>query len=114
MQTCEQETDRAPCHIDFAVIRDALDALGGKWKLLLLTYLHEGTKRFGDLKRLVPEISEKMLAQCLRELERDGLVRRRSYSEVPPRVEYTLTALGEETMPLLQALYIWGQRSRGS
>jgi len=87
----------------------ALQVIGGKWKPLVLWHLgQEGVLRFSELKRTIPSITQKMLTQQLRELERDGLVRRRVYPEVPPRVEYALTELGESVMPLLKQLYTWG------
>ncbi|RTQ53671.1 transcriptional regulator [Hymenobacter gummosus] len=93
----------------YCPVRTTLNVLGGKWKLLILSYLLHEPRRYGELKRLVPEITEKMLIQELRELELDGIVARRVYQQVPPKVEYYLTDLGQEVKPLFQALVGWGQ-----
>jgi len=84
--------------------------VGGKWKAVLLWYIRRGPLRFGELRRLVPEITEKMLSLQLKKLERDGLVARRAFPEVPPRVEYSLTAQGRTLVPALEALARWGRR----
>jgi DNA-binding HxlR family transcriptional regulator len=88
----------------------AIDLISGKWKALILWELHEGARRFGELRRGVIGISEKMLIQQLRELEADGLVHRKSYHEVPPRVEYSLTELGASLNVALLPLCEWGER----
>ncbi|MCA1292249.1 helix-turn-helix transcriptional regulator [Paenibacillus sp. alder61] len=87
-----------------------LAVIGGKWKLIILWHLgHEGTKRFGELNKLIPHITKKMLTNQLRELEDDQLISRKVYSEVPPRVEYSLTEYGISLMPVLQMMYEWGK-----
>ncbi|SET25262.1 helix-turn-helix domain-containing protein [Paenibacillus sp. NFR01] len=87
-----------------------LAVIGGKWKLIILWHLGlEGTKRFSELKKLIPHITQKMLTNQLRELEEDQLVSRKVYPEVPPRVEYTLTAHGESLVPVLKMMYNWGK-----
>lgn len=86
----------------------ALDVVGGKWKALILWALSTGTQRFGDLKRLVPGVTEKMLIQQLRELEHDGIVHREIYAQVPPKVEYSLTELGVSLNAALVTLGTWG------
>ncbi|WP_336083133.1 winged helix-turn-helix transcriptional regulator [Nocardia sp. SSK8] len=86
----------------------ALDVVGGKWKALILWALSTGTQRFGELKRLVPGVTEKMLIQQLRELEHDGIVRREIYPQVPPKVEYSLTELGVSLNAALVTLGSWG------
>lgn len=87
-----------------------LAVIGGKWKLIILWHLGlEGTKRFSELKRLIPSITQKMLTNQLRELEDDRLVHRQVYAEVPPRVEYSLTEYGESLMPILRMMYDWGR-----
>ena len=86
----------------------ATDVIGGRWRTVLLSRLKEGVHRYGELRRLVPGISEKMLSQRLRELEADGLITRRDLGTVPPHVEYELTAAGHSLAPVLQALYDWG------
>ncbi|WP_055569134.1 winged helix-turn-helix transcriptional regulator [Streptomyces atriruber] len=98
--------DREPyaCGLDAAV-----DVVGGKWKPMILWALHSGTTlRFGELKRHIVGVSEKVLIQQLRELESDGIVHREVYREVPPKVEYSLTALGESLNTALVPLGVWG------
>ena len=96
------------CGIDAAV-----DVVGGKWKVLILWELANfGRRRFGELKRGLPGVSEKMLIQHLRELERDEVVRREVFHEVPPRVEYSLTAFGAELNDALAPLGAWGQQHK--
>ena len=89
-------------------VRTTLNLLGGKWKLLILASLLDGAHRYGELRRLMPEITEKMLIQELRELEADGLVARTVHQQVPPKVEYALIGPGEQVRPVLQALLGWG------
>lgn len=98
-----------PGPFDFCPVRTTLNVLGGKWKLLILSNLFGGARRYGELRRLLPEITEKMLIQELRELELDGIVARTVYQQVPPRVEYTLTEQGRRVQPLIGALVEWGQ-----
>ena len=86
--------------------------IGGKWKPPILSRLVGGEKRFGELGRLVPGVTKKMLTQQLRELEREGIVARRVYDEVPPRVEYYLSEYGESLIPVLRAMEVWGQTHR--
>jgi DNA-binding HxlR family transcriptional regulator len=86
-----------------------LDLIGGKWKALILWHLAmDGTLRFGQLRKLFPKVTQKMLTQQLRELEGDGLVHREVYAIVPPRVDYSLTETGESLVPILTALNGWG------
>ncbi|MEU4271940.1 helix-turn-helix domain-containing protein [Streptomyces sp. NPDC026092] len=93
------------CGLDAAV-----DVVGGKWKPLILWALHaHGATRFGELRRQIARVSEKVLIQQLRELEADGIVHREVYPEVPPRVEYSLTALGEALNTALLPLGDWGE-----
>jgi len=88
-----------------------LQVIGGKWKLIILHKLgKEGTMRFSEVKRSIPNITQKMLTQQLRELESDGVVRREVYAQVPPKVEYSLTDLGESSLPLIGSLCSWGER----
>jgi DNA-binding HxlR family transcriptional regulator len=87
----------------------ALDVIGGKWKVLILWPLRMAPRRFGELRRDVPGISEKMLIQQLKEMERDGIVTRHDYREVPPRVEYALTAFGHSLCEAVTPLCEWGQ-----
>ena len=87
----------------------AMDVVGGKWKVLILWALDEQPRRFGELRRLLPGITEKVLAAHLRELERDAVVCRRVYDEVPPHVEYSLTPIGVALNNALAPLGAWGR-----
>ena len=87
-----------------------LSVIGGKWKMLILWHLaKEGTKRFGELKALIPGITQRMLVNQLRELEDHLIVHREVYPVVPPKVEYSLTEHGEKLLPVLEAMYDWGR-----
>ncbi len=89
-------------------IRNVIDRFGDKWSLLVLYHLHRsGTLRFGQIYKEMSDVSEKMLSATLKNLERDGLVRRKAYPEIPPRVEYSLTPLGESLMPHVDSLIGW-------
>jgi DNA-binding HxlR family transcriptional regulator len=89
-----------------------MDYIGGKWKSVVLWYLIKNKKRFGDLKKLIPDITEKMLSIQLRQLEKDGLISRKVFPEVPPRVEYTLTPEGKTLTKVLTEIASWG-RNKG-
>lgn len=86
-----------------------MELVGGKWKTIVLWYLRKDKKRFSELRKLIPGITEKMLSLQLRQLERDGFVARTVYPEVPPRVEYALTPLGRTLLPLLEEIARWGR-----
>ena len=86
----------------------ALEVIGGKWKMPILWRLNQRVWRYGELRRHLKTITHKMLTQQLRELERDGLLVRTAHPEVPPRVEYEITALGRSAMPAVEALRAWG------
>jgi len=88
-------------------IQRTIALIGDKWKILVLCTLREGTKRFGELQRELQGITPKVLTRQLRDLERDGLVARQVYPQVPPRVEYSLTPLGSSLMPILRQLHDW-------
>lgn len=92
------------CPVDFAFKR-----MGGKYKARVLWSLRDKVLRYGELRRLISDITPKMLTQVLRELEEDNLVTRKEYIELPPRVEYTLTATGEQLIPTIRLLALWGQ-----
>jgi DNA-binding HxlR family transcriptional regulator len=81
--------------------------IGGRWKVLIWRELSSGVKRFNQLQRSLPGISQKMLTQQLREMETDGIVHRQIYLQVPPKVEYSLTSLGESLQPVLEAMHNW-------
>ncbi len=85
-----------------------MDVIGGKWKILILWHLKDGVKRFGELKRQIPWITQKMLTQQLRELEADKIISRKVYAQVPPKVEYSLTELGENLKPIFDYMCNWG------
>jgi len=91
----------------------ALRYIGGAWKVLIVAHLVRGKiRRHAEVKRLLRGITPKILTQQLREMERDGLIHRTVYAEVPPRVEYRLTALGETLLPVLEAMYAWGAQQQ--
>lgn len=89
-------------------VESTLRVIEGRWKVLALHHLMGGVKRFNELNRLLVGVSPRTLAKQLRELERDGIVRRKVYPEIPPRVEYSLTALGRSLEPVLLAMDTWG------
>jgi DNA-binding HxlR family transcriptional regulator len=95
--TCEVET--------------TIKIIGGRWKVLIIRELIYGTKRFGELQRALNGITQKMLTQQLRELEEDGIVHREIYAQVPPKVEYSLTPLGESLKPILYAMHDWAAQN---
>lgn len=96
---------RSPCPVT-----TTLSVIGGKWKPIILYVIQEETKRFSQIKKLIPAISQKMLTQQLRELEEDGVIHREVYAVVPPKVEYTLTNYGRTLMPIMNAMAAWGRK----
>lgn len=90
-------------------VETTLMLIGDKWKVLILRDLMPGTKRFGELKKSIGHVSQKVLTAQLREMEAQGLVHRQVYAEVPPRVEYSLTELGRSLKPILDAMWNWGE-----
>ncbi len=96
-------------HPELCRVDDALNILVGKWKpIILLTLLQQGTKRFSELKRSVPGITQKMLTNQLRELEKEDIITRKVYAQVPPKVEYSITEYGKSLEPILVAMHDWG------
>ena len=93
----------------FCPVQTTLQVIGGKWKPAILWLMNHGTIRFGELKRGLPGITQKMLTQQLRELEADGIVWRKVYAEVPPRVEYGITDYGNSLRTILHAMARWGE-----
>lgn len=91
------------------LVQTTLGVLDGKWKILILWNIRDRPQRLSELKRLIPEISEKMLIQQLRDLEKDGIVYRHDYGEMPPHVEYSFTAHGETLKPIFPVLCSWGR-----
>lgn len=90
-------------------VETTLTLIGDKWKVLILRDLMPGTKRFGELKKSIGHVSQKVLTAQLRDMEASGLLTRKVYAEVPPRVEYTLTELGCSLKPILDAMWTWGE-----
>lgn len=90
-------------------VEATLSVIGGRWKPVLVCHLLAGRKRFGELRRLVPNATERMITLQLRELEADGVVDRHVFAEVPPRVEYEVTAFGRSLQPILQSMQDWGR-----
>ncbi|MBI5866625.1 MAG: helix-turn-helix transcriptional regulator [Planctomycetes bacterium] len=90
-------------------VETTLRVIEGRWKVMILHYLLPGTKRFNELHRLLKGVSQRTLAQQLRQLERDGIVRRKVYPQIPPKVEYSLTRPGTSLEPILLAMHEWGE-----
>ncbi|HXX44634.1 MAG TPA: helix-turn-helix domain-containing protein [Candidatus Acidoferrales bacterium] len=88
------------------------EVIGGKWKPLILFYLEDNTRRFSELQRLIPGSTKKMLTKHLRELERDEVIHRKVFAQVPPRVQYSLTRHGQSLRPILKLMSAWGKRHR--
>lgn len=95
-------------------VETTLTLIGDKWKVLILRDLLTGTKRFGELKKSIGNVSQKVLTTQLRAMEENGLLTRTVYAEVPPRVEYTLTDLGKSLKPILDAMWNWGEEYKAS
>ncbi|HSQ32764.1 MAG TPA: helix-turn-helix domain-containing protein [Gemmatimonadaceae bacterium] len=102
--------EKIACAHTSCPVERTLAVIGGVWKTILVRELLEGTRRYGQLRRMLPGVTHKVLTQQLRELEVDGVVHRDVYAEVPPRVEYSLTPLGRELAPLLEGMHTWGER----
>lgn len=90
-------------------VEAAINQIGGKWKSLVLCSLKDGKLRFSEINNKLPDITQRMLTKTLRELEKDRIINRKVYPEVPPRVEYSLTLKGESVLPILDALCEWGK-----
>jgi DNA-binding HxlR family transcriptional regulator len=104
-QTSPETIERSTCPVEYA-----LKAIGGRWKVLILRELFRDTRRFGELHRALHGITQKMLTQQLRELEQDGIVNRYVYPQVPPKVEYSLTPMGQTLKPILDSMHAWGEK----
>lgn len=96
--------DRLGCPVEVST-----EVVGGKWKGKILFILFTGTKRYGELRKLIPEATQRMLTLQLRELEEDGVIDRKVYAEVPPKVEYSISKQGESLKPVIDALWHWGK-----
>jgi len=98
-----EETETCP-------VEYTLEVIGGKWKCVILWHVRNQARRFNELRRLIPAATQKMLTTQLRELERDGLVSRKVYPEIPPKVEYSITSYGKSLSPMLQLMCNWGRQ----
>ncbi len=107
--TNEEMQPLRPCTFDCPA-EATVAVIGGKWKLLILYHLTQGTKRFGELRKCLPHITQQMLTTQLRELERDGILHRQIYAQVPPKVEYSLTELGHSLEPIIVPMVHWGEQ----
>ncbi len=103
MQAPQDRPEKTNCPAE-----TTLEKISGRWKLLILRELFQGVKRFNQLQRSLTGITQKVLTQQLRELETDGIVHRKVYPEIPPKVEYSLTFLGESLKPLIEQMHQWG------
>lgn len=111
-KTNSTNTQNLKTLIDFCGMIYAADLIGGRWKLLILYKLESKTLRYKELKSLLPGVTDRMLALHLRELERDGLINRKAFAEVPPRVEYSLTESAKKLAPIWKQLEQWGLQHR--
>jgi DNA-binding HxlR family transcriptional regulator len=93
---------------DGCPITSTVLAIGGRWKIIILWQLKDGALRYNEIKKAIPNVSEKMLIQQLKELINSGWVDKRDYNEIPPRTEYRLTKLGKSFIPILESIYNWG------
>jgi len=106
MKKRKNEKKSVTCPVEITI-----EAIGGRWKVLVIHHLIEGEKRFGELTRLLGGISARTLTRQLRELEASGVVSRKVYEQIPPKVGYSLTSLGKELKPILFAMHEWGEKS---
>lgn len=102
-------TSQNPNIVSHCPVVDTLDIIGGKWKVLIIYHLQTGEKRFNELRRCLPDITQRMLTLQLKELVRDGIVLRHDYQEVPPKVDYSLSEQGMTLLPVLAAMSAWGE-----
>ncbi|WDZ75164.1 helix-turn-helix domain-containing protein [Ensifer adhaerens] len=103
-----------PMDMDNCPVRDVMDNIGGKWNSLMILSLADGPLRFSQLRRLIPDISQRMLTQTLRDLQRDGYIHRTVYPTQPPSVEYALTDLGRSLLGLLKHFVDWSVENHGA
>ena len=103
----KKKNELPPCPVEIT-----LSMMSDRWKVLILRDLLDGTKRFGELRKSIGKVSQKVLTANLRSMEDDGLVSRKVFAEVPPRVEYTLTETGMSLKPILDSMVIWGENYR--
>lgn len=100
--------------IEECPVEYTLEVIGGKWKCVILWHVRNRVRRFSELRRLIPGATQKMLTAQLRELERDGLISRKVYAEIPPKVEYSITEYGRSLSPMLELMCHWGLRHRSN
>lgn len=105
MKKIEGENEDYICSVELAI-----SEIGGKWKSLVLCALKDGKLRFSEINKKLPTVTQRMLTKTLRELEKDRIINRKVYPEVPPKVEYSLTSKGESVLPILDALCEWGKK----
>jgi DNA-binding HxlR family transcriptional regulator len=105
-------TARSEDPLNICPVRDVLDAMGDKWTILVMKALKGGTQRFSEIRRAIPDVSQRMLTQTLRSLERDGIVRREVTPSIPPRVDYTQTEFGRSLMASMEPLITWANTHR--
>ncbi|WP_051940873.1 winged helix-turn-helix transcriptional regulator [Stenoxybacter acetivorans] len=103
-KTNSEDISEKSCPVD-----NTLSIIGGKWKVLILHHLKDEPRRFNELRRRIPDITQRMLTLQLRELEQDGIILRHVYPQVPPKVEYSLTELGCTLIPVIMAMHEWGR-----
>ena len=108
-EVADMDEEKAKKELPACPVETTLTLIGDKWKVLILRDLMPGTKRFGELKKSVGNVSQKVLTAQLRAMEESGLVHREVYAEVPPRVEYSLTELGRSLKPILDSMWTWGE-----
>jgi DNA-binding HxlR family transcriptional regulator len=105
------QDDTACADPDHCPVEVTLSAIGGKWKALILYHVKARPRRFNELRKLIPRVTQRMLTQHLRELEADGIVLRKVFAQVPPHVEYSLTRKGRTLVPILDAMAAWGEEN---
>jgi len=101
--------EKLPCPEETCPVTVVQNLIAGKWKVIILWHISQQTRRFNELQKLLPDISQGILTKQLRELEQDGLVHREVYKEIPPKVEYSLTDIGQSFMPILEIMGEWGK-----
>lgn len=109
MENIKDKTESSVKELPACPVETTLTLISDKWKVLILRDLLQGTKRFGELKKSIGHVSQKVLTSQLRQMEESGLLTRKVYVEVPPRVEYTLTDVGYSLKPIMDAMWAWGE-----
>ena len=109
MENIKDKTESSVKELPACPVETTLTLISDKWKVLILRDLLQGTKRFGVLKKSIGHVSQKVLTSQLRQMEESGLLTRKVYAEVPPRVEYTLTDVGYSLKPIMDAMWAWGE-----